>query len=391
MMKKLNILIIITLLAIFLCSCTSKNNQTDSLNQNDLSNSTDLSNKNNNQNLETGDKENKSSQESSSEYQINHSDNIIAWGSFLLGSYNKEENLWKSCSPVDEVSSAPSIKMGDVLTKSSYYVYYENEFIGESTKIRFPESDKYRLEDMENSKALIALSESNEEEHMFNLPVSLNNTIYNMIYPSESLLISYDIDYKYKESPDFMRNQLIMSCKSNLYPREYSLIDRIPKKTIETVDNLFSEHKVTDIIPNYKYCYLGDFDADNDLEYLTVINNKLGENNEIIVSSNNKTQQTAFYNIIIYQDGTNIQILKNVWNTTPEIEPTIKGNDKYYSNYYWSEPNYSILNNLLIADINDDSLYEFLFESYESLFNNLEAYSIVNDNYQLVLKSIYFN
>ncbi|MCT4686053.1 hypothetical protein [Vallitalea sp.] len=395
-MKKIIICILTILLSVLICSCTSKNNQDNLLEDNDkkLSDSNNSYNQDsdNNQNTMSRAVKNIPNQQFSSDHSLSDSDTIIAWEPFLLGSYNKEENYWKSCSPIKEVLSITPITFGDILTKSSFYVFYEKQLIGESRKISFPYSAHYSLEDMENSKKLIELAKTipkREGDYVFNLPVSLDKNLYNLPYPDNGLLISFEIDYKNKELPNFKSNKLVLSNKLNPYPRNYFLTDNVPKKTTETVDSLFAKYKVTDIIPNYKYCYSGDFDDDNELEYLTVINNKLGENNEIVVSSKTQIDETAFYNIIIYQDGTTIQILKDSWNIAPKIKPTIKGNDKYYSNYYWNESNYSILSNLLIADVNGDNKYEFLFESREALVVNFETYSIFNNDYHLVLKSSY--
>ncbi|MCT4544672.1 MAG: hypothetical protein N4A63_14140 [Vallitalea sp.] len=381
-MKYFRILILIILFTVLLCSCGIKTNKTNALNEKEITNKYD------DYNSETDDIENKFSPKLA---EAKDSNIIIAWENLLLGNYNKNEKTWTSCSELNEDSITSSIIMGDVLTKSVYYVFHENKLIGKSNKVIFPSSNKYTLEDMENANLLINLGESKEEGHVFNLPVSMNDTIYNMSYSSEDLLISFEVDKKEINDPKFSAETLILSEDINIYPREYSLSDKIPQETIRKVKSLFDAYKVNNIIPYYKCCYHGDFDGDNDFEYLTVINNKLGENNEIIVSSDISTQETAFYNIIIYQDGTNVKVLKNMWNTTPETEPTLKGNDKYYSYYYWGESNYSILNKLLIADINGDNKYEFLTESYEAFIYNLEVYSILNDNYKVVLKSICSN
>lgn len=395
-MKKTCSIIIISVILLVLCSCKQTENLSNEelpkltteekksiTNENKSDNETAISNKDYKTALSTT--------KSSIEDKI-----IIAMDSSILGTFDMTTNEWSSIYPIVGESEPATIKVGDVLSKSKYYIYTKDAFLGTTDKITwtyYPSYEgfgsmngNYMLKKPSEELKLLASDGYNTNDFIFKLPVSLEENLYNTPIPSESFISSFVWEKKYL--PDQYEHCIGLSEKMNRDFYSYSEKQEVPETTQQLIKSKFSEKKLNHIVPYIKFCYKGDFDNDQKDEYLTVINNEEDEaTGAPIVETDVKIDETAYYNFIVYEDD-NIEtsVLEEYWNLVPKSEAEIKETKKIYVTAYWMDE-FILTKAFFVGDINNNDNAEIIV-SLVGKSGSISIYTIKDNLYEKVINAV---
>lgn len=397
-MKKIFSIIIFNFILLVLCSC----NQSENLSKNEI------------QKLTT-DEEKKVANDSKSDNNTNISDEIyspdlstttlsaddkiiITMDSSILGTFNTSTNEWSSIYPTDAESEPAIIKVGDVLSKSKYYIYIQDSFLGTTNEIvwiYYPEYEgfgsmngNYMLKKASDELKLLASDGYNSNDFMFKLPVRLEENLYSTPIPSESFLSSFVWQEVYL--PDYYEHCIGLSEKMEsefyLYSEKYD----VSEATQQLINSKFNEKKLNHIVPFIKFCYKGDFDNDQKDEYLTVINNEKDESTGApVVETDVRTDETAYYNFVVYEDDNgDTFVLEEFWNLFPESKAEINGTKKVYTMAYWMDE-FILTDAFFVGDINNNGTAEIII-SLLGKTGSKSVYALKDNIYHKVINSIVY-